>query len=70
MPSFLKRVRSKWFITEGDGRLLRPKYWSNGFKTRTEAERQLELLEAYSTLANGWNRCTPRQVELLKANGE
>jgi hypothetical protein len=59
---YLRNRKSTWQVVEDDGRRVHSEH-----KTRSAAESALELQHALNAWANGWNRLTPRQQELVQA---
>lgn len=58
----LKRIKSKWLVVGDCGHRVYSVH-----KNRREAESALEVREAYNDMANGWNRLTNRQRDIIQA---
>ena len=56
----LKQHKSKWQVVGDCGKVY------STHKSKTAASHAMDLKQAYSALANGWNRCTPEQQKLLE----
>lgn len=59
----VRQHRSKWQVVGANGKRFRAT-----FGTRSQAEAYKELCEAWNAWANGWNRLTERQKELINVD--
>ena len=60
----LRQNKSKWEVVGDDGRFY------SSHKTKRDAIKKLEWYDAISALANGWDRCTLKQRDILTEAGE